>query len=59
MAKESARQKSEVGDAGNQYFKVRQDQMSVAAYAPDLVKWTPKDIKKIMQLDKAPGENES
>ena len=59
MAKESARQRSEVGNAGNKYFKVRNDQMSVAAYAPDLVKWTPKDIKKIMQLDKPPGETEN
>lgn len=40
MAKEAAKQKSEIGDSRNKYFQVRNDQMSVAAYAPDLVKWT-------------------
>lgn len=52
MAKDTATKREELGDAKTPYHKVRNDQVSVAAYAPDLVKWTPKDIKKIMEKDK-------
>jgi hypothetical protein len=27
----------------------------MAAFAPDLVKWTDKDLKKIMMIDKNPN----
>jgi len=52
MAKDTAIKREELGAAKTPYFKVRHDHVSVAAFAPDLVKWTPKDIKKIMDKDK-------
>ena len=45
MAKETSTKRNQLGDAKTPYFKVRNDQVSVAAFAPDLVKSTPKDIK--------------
>jgi hypothetical protein len=52
MAKETHMKRKDLGDAKTPYFKVRNEQVSVAAFAPDMVKWTPKDIKKIMDKDK-------
>jgi hypothetical protein len=52
MAKETSLKRSELGDAKTPYFKVRNEQVSVAAFAPDMVKWSPKDIKKILDKDK-------
>lgn len=31
--------------------------MSIATYAPDLVKWTQRDMKKIMNIGKPPDED--
>jgi hypothetical protein len=56
MAKETASKREEIGDAKTPYFKVRYDQVSVAAFAPDLVKWTSKDIKRIINKDKKEDE---
>jgi hypothetical protein len=36
---------------------VLRDQVTVAAYAPDIVKWTQKEMKKIMAIDKDPNED--
>ena len=52
MAKETSQKRAELGHAKTPYFKVRNEQVSVAAFAPDMVKWTPKDIKKILDKDK-------
>lgn len=52
MAKETSMKRAELGHAKTPYFKVRNEQVSVAAFAPDMVKWTPKDIKKILDKDK-------
>lgn len=52
MAKETSQKRRQLGDAKTPYHKVRNESVSVAAFAPDLVKWTPKDIKKILDKDK-------
>ena len=52
MAKETHLKRNELGDAKTPYHKVRNDQVSVAAFAPDLVKWTAKDLRKILDKDK-------
>lgn len=57
MARERFRAQQEQGGAKSTFHKVLRDQISVAAYAPDVVKWTQKDMKKIMSIDKDPNDN--
>jgi len=40
MAKDSFKSRAEQGASKTPYHKVLRDQVSVAAYAPDIVKWT-------------------
>ena len=50
MAKDSFRHKADQAGAKTPYHRVLREQVSVAAYAPDIVKWTQKDMKKIMAM---------
>jgi RecA-family ATPase len=57
MAKERFKSMQEQGGAKTTFNKVLREQVSVAAYAPDIVKWTAKDMKKIMAIDKGPNDD--
>ena len=57
MAKERFNKLVEQGGAKTAFHKVLRDNVSMAAYAPDIVKWTQKDLKKIMNIDKDPNED--
>jgi len=58
MAKDSFKSRAEQGASKTPYHKVLRDQVSVAAYAPDIVKWTEKDMRKIMQIDRDPNADD-
>ena len=47
-----------MGSSGQQIFNyIANQQLDVLAYAPDMVKWSKKDLKKLMQDKKPPEES--
>ena len=59
MTRDRFKSQQDQAGAKSTYHKVLRDQISVAAYAPDIVKWTQKDMKKIMSIDKDPNQEEN
>ena len=55
MAKERMRIKEENPEP-NVYTTVAKQQLHQGTFAPDLVKWTKKDLEKIMKDPKEPSE---
>jgi hypothetical protein len=51
MAKERILMKTEHGNL-SPFVEATKKHMSLATYAPDLVKWTRKDIEKMLMEDK-------
>ena len=56
MAKENYKIKEEVGTDQRPYYKVKREQMSNLAFAPDTVKLTNKDMKKLLDMGKKTEE---
>ena len=52
MAKETFKIKEEVGADQRPYYKVKREQMNTITFAPDIVKLTNKDMKKILNMGK-------
>ena len=44
--------KDKQSQSPRKYRQVRSEKISMAAFAPDMVQWTQRDIKKIMNIDK-------
>ena len=52
MARETYKIKEEVGMDQRPYFKVKREQMTNLTFAPDTVKLTNKDMKKLLDMGK-------
>ena len=52
MARETYKIKEEVGIDQRPYYKVKREQMTTLAFAPDIVKLTNKDMRKLLDMGK-------
>ena len=58
LSNNNSKQNLYMGSSGAQIFNnIANKQLDVLAYAPDMVKWTKKDLKKLMADKKPPEEN--